>query len=817
MMGDAGEDPPEQAVPGLLRTPRQDGQESPGLGWLAPAGTRPDDELSPAGVLSASGPPPATAFPAAPSATGPSATGLSTTGLSTTGLSTTGLSTTGRLPPGCPPPGCPPPGRPPPGCPPPGRRPPGPSRPGQPGRAAPGRQPGGLRRHRWAAHLILLAGYLAAGLAVTWPRVTYLAGRLPATRDAGGYVWDFWWVARQLSRGASPWSTHYLAAPVGSDLGFHTLMPLPGAVMTPVTLAFGPSASYNLLSILCPGLLCYLMYRAARLWLPTELGAIAAGAFFGLSPILAWRSFFEINLALGALFLPLALEAAVRLRRGGRPGQAVILGAVLGAAVLTDQESAVLAGIVTVVVLVPWLARRPSPARFGSAALAAAAALAVASLQIIPMIAQAGTDKVPPTRAGLLDVNYVNSGAALGQLFAPSPKVAHYGLTAISRYYYHGPHSMVIVTFGVVLTALALLGAGAAWRRGHTRTLVLLWAACAALSLGSALWIGNHRYVPVAEAVHGIRLSMIMPFTWFVRIPGLSTFREANRFTELGLLPAALLAGAAVEFLRRRARLALVPVVVLAALEAGWSGNPGIGAMPTAMPELDGPIAAQHTNSIVVDLPFGIRGGLPVTGDGFPPESMVLATADGHPLADAFISRIPARTLQRHRSPAVLCRAAQRGGRCARDQPGGVHRGGPERPPPAHRLGAALADGHQSHVGVPEAGAGAPAHRIPPGLLGRQGDGVPPVGRPKPAAGGQRTWLNAGAAPADRTRSRIRPTGQGPPPRGRPVPRWPGRGSGRAARWPGRPARRPTGRPGSGPGGTARSATPGRPPRRLRG
>ena len=432
---------------------------------------------------------------------------------------------------------------------------------------------------------------------------------------------------------------------MGSDLGFHTLMPLPGAVMTPVTLAFGPSATYNLLSILCPGLLCYAMYRAARLWLPSELGAIAAGAFFGLSPILAWRSFFEINLALGALFLPLALEAAVRLRRGGRRGQAVLLGALLGAAVLTDQESAVLAAIVTVIVLAPWLARRPSLARLGSAALTAAAALALASLQIIPMLLQAGTDKVPPTRAGLLDVNYVNSGAALGQLFAPSPKVARYGLTAISRYYYHGPHSMVIVTFGVVLTALALLGAAACWRRRYTRTLVLLWAACAALSLGSALWIGNHRYVPVAAVVHGIRLSMIMPFTWFVHIPGLSTFREANRFTELGLLPAALLAGAAVEWLRRRARLALVPVAVLAALEAGWAGNPGIGTMPTAMPQLDGPIAAQHGNSIVVDLPFGIRGGLPVIGDGFPPQSMVLATNDGHPLADAFISRIPARTL----------------------------------------------------------------------------------------------------------------------------------------------------------------------------
>src|SRR5512135_2560724 len=117
-----------------------------------------------------------------------------------------------------------------------------------PARPAPG--PGGgrgphqawstwLAKHPLAAHLILLAGYLVSGLAVTWPRVTYLAGRLPAIRDAGGYVWDFWWVARQVSHLSSPWSTRYLAAPVGADLGYHTLMPLPGLLMTPVTLAFG--------------------------------------------------------------------------------------------------------------------------------------------------------------------------------------------------------------------------------------------------------------------------------------------------------------------------------------------------------------------------------------------------------------------------------------------------------------------------------------------------------------------------------------------------------------------------------------------------
>lgn len=530
-----------------------------------------------------------------------------------------------------------------------------PAQPAAPARRAVPAQPG-----RPASQLVLLACYLITGLAVSWPRVSFLWGRLPNTRDVGGYVWDFWWVAHQLIHLSSPWATGYLAAPAGSSLGYHTLMPLPGVLMAPVTLAFGPSASYNLLSIVCPGLLCYLMYRAARLWLRTQFGAIAAGAFFGLSPVLAWRSWYELNLALGALFLPLALEAAVRLRRGGQARAAVALGAMLGAALLTDQESAVLAVIVAGLVLLPGLLPWPAWTALRQLAVTGLTAVVLASPQIMAMIQQATVDQIPAGRDTQLAQNYVASGAALNQLFAPSPRVAEYGLTAVSRYYYQGPYSMAVVTFGAVLTALALFGAAVCWRRRHARTLAALWAGCAALSLGSELWIGRHGYLPLATVMHGVRVSMIMPFTWFVHIPGLADFREANRFTELGLVPAALLAGAAVEWLRAHAKAALFPVLTLAVLEAGWPGNPGLGTMPTALPKLDGPIAAQHTNSIVVDVPFGIRGGLPVIGDGFPAEALVLATADQHPLGDAFISRIPASTLtgiERNPFYAVLLNA----------------------------------------------------------------------------------------------------------------------------------------------------------------
>ena len=56
------------------------------------------------------------------------------------------------------------------------------------------------------------------------------------------------------------------------------------------------------------------------------------------------------------MLLPVTLEAAVRLRRDPTIGRAVILGAVLGASVLVNQESAVMALILAALVLIGWLA-----------------------------------------------------------------------------------------------------------------------------------------------------------------------------------------------------------------------------------------------------------------------------------------------------------------------------------------------------------------------------------------------------------------------------------------------------------------------------
>lgn len=504
-------------------------------------------------------------------------------------------------------------------------------------------------RHPVLVHLAVLAGYIGLGLVVTWPRVTYLAGRLPYTRDAGSYVWGFWWMARSVEHLSNPWTTHYIAAPVGTWLGLHTLMPLPGVVLAPVTLAFGASTSYNLLGALLPGLLSYVMYRAARLWLP-QLAAIAAGGFFGYSVIVDFWAWNHVNLASGALFMPMALEASVRLRRRPGPAQAAILGVIVGAAVLTDQDSALMAAMVAAAVLLPWLFSRRQPAppddhsfagrvlagsrwvRLLPVALAGLATAIVALPQLLAIreaVTRGGTP-VPP------DAHVYRGGVTFPYVVEPSPRLADLRL--------HIPHSPDYVTYGLVLTVLAMAGLVIAWRRRAARLLALGWLGATVLAMGASVHIGNHEYLPFPQRWHGVVLSTLMPYTWLVRAPGLASFRVPARVAEIGLMPAAVLAGFAVTWLRQHARFALVGVLALALVEAGLSTPTGLKTMPTALPALDRPIAADHSNSIVVDVPYGLRGGDNLRGQPFSPEAQVLSTADGHPRAIANLSRIPPAT-----------------------------------------------------------------------------------------------------------------------------------------------------------------------------
>jgi hypothetical protein len=489
--------------------------------------------------------------------------------------------------------------------------------------------------------LLVLLGFLAAGVAACWPRATFLTGSMPMdSRQAPLDIWSLWWVTHQVTHLGNPFFTTHLAAPGGIQLGLDTLMPLVGLVMSPVTLLFGPSASYNLLGIVTPGLAAYAMYRAARLWLPSRLGAIAAGAFFGLSSMLASQVWEHLHTAIGAAFLPLTLEAAIRLRREPSIRRGALLGLVVGGSILVDQEAAVMVVLLAVVLLAGWLVRQRGAGRLRAAVVSAVTALVIASPQLaaIALAAGIGGPRRPPL------ANYVHFAAELPSLFAPSPRLARYGLTGLGSIYHSHRTFELIATFGIVLTVLAVVGLVVAWRRPGSKGIAVLWLGSALIALGPTLYIGARNLVPLATTWRGLRVSLLMPYAWLIRLPGMASFREADRFALLGLVGAALLAGAAVEWLRRRAWPALIVVALLAALEAGWPGDAGQPTMPTALPGVDRPIAADHSNSIVVDVPFVVRGPQ-VYGSPVSPFPLVLATADGHPRAMSYTAGVPRRTI----------------------------------------------------------------------------------------------------------------------------------------------------------------------------
>ena len=158
--------------------------------------------------------------------------------------------------------------------------------------------------------------------------------------------------------------------------------------------------------------------------------------------------------------------------------------------------------------LLPWLLRRPGWARLWPVVLATLTGAVVASPQIIAMIqevvASHGGLSIPPK---LLAVSYKQYGIGLPGMFTPTPRVSQFGLDILAGPFLHGRDNEGMPMFGTTLTVLALIGLIVAWRRRSAWQLAALWIGCAALALGTSLWIGKHQYLPLASVWNGVRVS----------------------------------------------------------------------------------------------------------------------------------------------------------------------------------------------------------------------------------------------------------------------------------------------------------------------
>ncbi|MET0477702.1 MAG: hypothetical protein ABW222_07050 [Actinomycetota bacterium] len=90
----------------------------------------------------------------------------------------------------------------------------------------------------------------------------------PATRtlgagvgDPGLFAWFLRWTPFAAGRHISPFASDYLNHPDGINLMWNTWLPLPGLLLSPLTLLIGPVLTFNVLVTLAYGLSAWSAYR----------------------------------------------------------------------------------------------------------------------------------------------------------------------------------------------------------------------------------------------------------------------------------------------------------------------------------------------------------------------------------------------------------------------------------------------------------------------------------------------------------------------------------------------------------------------------
>ena len=385
------------------------------------------------------------------------------------------------------------------------------------------------------AQLLMLLAFL--GLAVlllgsTWgsPTTRTLGG---GVGDPGIFTWSLRWTPFAIGRQISPLFSDYLNHPDGINLMWNTWVPLPGLLLSPLTLAFGPVLSFNVLLTLAYGLSAWSAYLAIHRYVPNHGAAAAGGLVYGFSPAMVAHSH-HLNLIL-IFLLPwlLVLVEEIVARQDRSP---VWLGLALGVAaaaqVLIGVElfaAAVLLGGLLLVALVAMQAPLP-PGRVRFAAIGFGVSLVVfAALAAWPLKEQvAGQGRVHGDLTeevrGSSDLLAVVTPSRLSAI-APDAAIRRGDRFAGSRETYLGIPLLLVVAVLLVRHRSPVVGICA--------TMLVV---CVVLSLGSRLRVGGH--------LTPIRL----PWTAIESLPLLRNIAPA-RFALLAALFAGLLLAVALDAL----------------------------------------------------------------------------------------------------------------------------------------------------------------------------------------------------------------------------------------------------------------------------
>src|SRR3954451_20839378 len=146
--------------------------------------------------------------------------------------------------------------------------------------------------------------------------------------DPQKFVWWFEWWPYALLDGANPFVSHAVFAPTGINLAWTTSVPPLALALSPVTLLFGPTVSYNLAAVVLPAISALAAFLLFRRLVDSAWAAFVGGYLYGFSSyMVAHQLGGHLNLT-STVVPPLVALVMLRFCRGevGRGALAAWLG-----------------------------------------------------------------------------------------------------------------------------------------------------------------------------------------------------------------------------------------------------------------------------------------------------------------------------------------------------------------------------------------------------------------------------------------------------------------------------------------------------------
>jgi len=357
--------------------------------------------------------------------------------------------------------------------------------------------------------------YLLAALAVT-----LLLWRDPASRtvagnpnDADQFAWFFRYDATAIAHLHLPaLVTTAMNAPQGVNVMWNTFMLLPGILLAPVTLLFGPQVSLTMMLTAGFAGSATAMFAVLRRWQAGVAAAALGAAVYGFSPALVHSAIGHYDLQF-AVFPPLIVDAVLRLATGRTSAVrgGLWLGLLAAAQLFITEEILFDTGLAAALMLIVIAASRPRevPGRIRTLAGGlgtAACVLAVVAgyplwVQFLGPLHQAGSP---------FTTDFFKNDLS-GFVVPSSFMLFHTAGSAAEALRYQGQLPEYLGYLGWPLIVVLTAGTIRFWRRLPVRACAVACAVLSLFSLGGTLLVSGHEHAWIK-----------LPWYWLQGLPVLS-------------------------------------------------------------------------------------------------------------------------------------------------------------------------------------------------------------------------------------------------------------------------------------------------------